>query len=202
MRSYIQKYIDENKLKIYSILICLIIGLVVGFFTYKFTSASIREELNKTIKTTLELTKQEGFQGINIIKNGIASNILICFIMYLSCITIVAPGIVCIINSLKGFSIGIYIPTIFYVFGFWNGIICFFILVILPNLVYIPSFIYLSVNAINFHNVLVDKFNEKSKLKVVTKESIYLIVTISIMSFAIVIEQLASIGVINIYREL
>lgn len=200
MKKYIEKYISENLNKIYTFLAFLLIGLVVGLLVYNLTSNEVKQELNTTIKDTLELTKQENFEGINVIKNGVISNIIICALIYFSALTLLTPYIVSIINFLKGFTIGIYIPTVFAVFGIGKGILAFILLVLLPNIIYLPAFIYLSINSVNIHNEMIKDGNDKNKMGTILKEGIFLIITFSIMSLATVIEQLTSMGVINIYK--
>lgn len=202
MKEYINRYIRGNFKKIYMIAAAIFIGLIVGIFIYNFSGMENKESICATIKDTLDITKQENFQGINVIKNGMISNLLICFIIYFSSITLVCPYIVIIINFIKGMSIGVYLSSIFAIFGVGNGILTIFLLIILPNIIYIPVFIYLSTNSINFHNEIIKVESRGNKLSLLIKESIYLFITFSIMSLSTIIEQLCSMGVINIYKSL
>lgn len=202
MKEYINRYIRGNFKKIYMIAAAIFIGLIVGIFIYNFSGMENKESICATIKDTLDITRQENFQGINVIKNGMISNLLICFIIYFSSITLVCPYIVIIINFIKGMSIGVYLSSIFAIFGVGNGILTIFLLIILPNIIYIPVFIYLSTNSINFHNEIIKVESRGNKLSLLIKESIYLFITFSIMSLSTIIEQLCSMGVINIYKSL
>lgn len=202
MKEYINRYIRGNFKKIYMIAAAIFIGLIVGIFIYNFSGMENKESICATIKDTLDITTQENFQGINVIKNGMISNLLICFIIYFSSITLVCPYIVIIINFIKGMSIGVYLSSIFAIFGVGNGILTIFLLIILPNIIYIPVFIYLSTNSINFHNEIIKVESKGNKLSLLIKESIYLFITFSIMSLSTIIEQLCSMGVINIYKSL
>lgn len=198
MLDYLREYVKEN-IKIISVLfLCVIIGLVVGFFVYKIIPSNSNIELISTLKNTLEYTKQEDFAGINVIKNGVISNSILVTIIYFSSITLIAPFFVCIMSFVKGFAIGLYIPTIFYVFGFGNGILVLLLLVIIPNLVYLPAYIYLSINSLKFHYELFE-IKEEGKIGLTLREILKIVLGFSVIILSVILEQLLSYGVIKIY---
>lgn len=201
MLNCIKEYVSENFKIIIVLLSCIIIGLVVGIFVYQFISEGTKVELVKTLKQTLDYSKQENFQGINVIKNGMVSNIILIIIIYFSAITLIAPGIVSSINVFKGFAIGLYIPTLFQVFGFGNGVLALFLLVIIPNIIYIPAFIYISINSLKFHYDILDN-NCENKISLTFKEGCKLIMGFSVIALSVILEQLLCMGVISIYKNL
>ena len=137
--------------------------------------------------------------GINILKNGIISNILILIVTYIFVVTLFAPFGICTLNILKGVSIGIYISTLFNIFNFGHGLLAFFLIVLLPNLIYIPSYIYICTNSINLHYLIVDKIQKEKLFKELIKESYRTIIAFSLIVFSVIIEQFAAFGVIHIY---
>ncbi len=198
MREYLLNYISKNSKVIKIILMCLLIGLIIGLTLTYFLNQEVKNELTNSIKSTLDLSKDKGFESINILKNGIMTNLLVILIIYFLSITLIAPICICIISLIKGFSIGLYIPTLFLVFGFGKGILVLLLLVILPNIIFIPSYVYMCVNAINFHYKLLE---EKNKLTIIFKESYNLVIVLSLIILSILIEQLASFGVISLYLK-
>lgn len=198
MFNCIKEYVNDNFKSIVVLLFCIIIGLVVGIFIYQLTSEDIKLELTQTLTQTLEKTKKENFQGINIIKNGMISNIILIVIIYFSSITLISFGIVSGVNLFKGFAIGLYIPTLFQVFGFGNGILALFLLVIIPNIIYIPAFIYISVNCLKLNYNILDK-NISNNISLIFKEGCKLIMGFSVIALSVIIEQFLCLGVINIY---
>lgn len=196
MKEYLLNYINDNSKVIKIILICFLVGLVVGLVVFNFLNQDVKNELLSSMKSTLDIAKGGDFESINILKNGITTNLLIILLVYFFSITLIAPVCICILSIIKGVSIGMYIPTLFLVFGFGKGLLALLLLIILPNIIYIPSYIYMSVNAINFHYKLLE---EKNKLTVLLKESYKLIIVLSLIILSILIEQLASFGVISLY---
>ena len=200
MKKYILNYIESNFKMIYVLLICLIVGVIIGIITFNFIDDGVKKELTDTFIKTLDITKKADFQGINVIKNGVISNTLLLF-LYFCALTIVCPILIFIIDFIKGFAIGMYIPTIFCVFGFGNGLLVLLLLVILPNLIYVPALIYSFCSSLNFnYNILNSK--EKSFLQIFLKEIINLVFIISIILLSVVVEQLLSTFVISIYQNL
>lgn len=197
MFEYIKRYIEENFKNIVVLFGFLVIGIIFGLIFYQFLPLGTKEELVNTLRTTLDLCKNENFESINVIKNGVMSNSILVLVIYASALTLIAPVIICITCVFKGFSIGLYIPTLFEVFGLGNGILSLFLLVIIPNIIYIPAFMYLAVNSINFHFNLVN--SNINRFKLVLSEVGKLIIGISIIVLSVIVEQLLSFVVIKIY---
>ena len=199
MKKYFKEYISQNFKVLTILFICLIIGIVMGVAIYHILDDGVKTELVNTMKSTLDLTKQESFQGINIIKNGMISNIILTLIIYLISLTLISPYLISILSITKGFAIGIYIPMLFQIFNFGNGIIAMILLIIIPNLVYIPSYVYMCTNSINFNYNLI---NGENKMSLIIKEIIKIVVGFSIMFLGVILEQFTSLGVISLYKKL
>ncbi len=196
MKEYLKVYVEENYKIIKIIGMCFLIGLVVGVIFFGFVNDGIKNEFIGSLKNTLDLSKNNNFESINIIKNGIVANFILLFIIYFCSITLIAPILICMVTFFKSFSIGIYIPIIFNVFGASKGIIVTILLVVLPNLLYIPAFIFSSTNAIKFHYSLFEK-KETGLLFNLMRELMYIFIAFSIIILSVVVEQLVSLNVIN-----
>lgn len=196
MKNYLLNYVKENYKVIRILIICLSIGILCGSVTYQVISSEAKEELITSIKSTLDLAKTEEYEGINVLKNGIISNIFLVIVIYLASITLIGPFCICGLNLIKGFSIGIYISTIFSIFGFGKGILSLFLIIILPNLIYLPAYIYMCCNSINFHYLIIESNN---KLSIFIKEASKIVISVSLIVLSIVIEQFTSFGIIALY---
>ncbi len=202
MRKYITEYVEKNIKGLSIILMCLIAGIFIGIFAFQFLEQSIKNDIISAMKSTLDSTKQNNFEGINVIKNGIVSNSIITGIIYVSAITLVAPFIVCMLNVFKGFSIGIYVCTMINIFGLGKGLLCILLIVVIPSIMYIPSFIYLCINSINFHYAIIEENNKSSKIGLLIKESYMILIGFSVMFLAVILEQFLSNVVVSIYKSL
>lgn len=201
MKEYLKEYIEENSKVLKILSICFILGLFAGIFTFCFINDGIKNEYISTLNNTLELSKNNNFESINIVKNGIISNGILIFIIYFCAITLIAPLLICMTNFFKSFSIGLYIPIIFSVFGVSKGLVVVLLLIIIPNIFYIPTFIFSSTNAIKLHYFLFEK-NKEHFITYLLREGIYVFVSFSIIILSVVLEQLLTLNVINIYSSM
>ena len=128
------------------------------------------------------------------------SNILLTGVIYLLALSFICPYLIGSLSLLKGFSIGLYVPTIFYIFGLKNGIIATSLMVVLPNIFYIVSFIYSCTNAYNLNLKLMNK--EGTKIMIIAQEIIRIAVSFSFVFLGVFIEQLTSNYVLSLYEKL
>ncbi len=198
MKEYLKGYLDNNYKLLKITLMCFFIGIGVGIAIYFFLDDGIKNEFITSLKNTLELSKKSNFEDINIIRNGVISNGLLLFFIYFCSITLFAPLFICFIDFFKGFAIGLYIPIVFVVFNSTNPFLALLFLSIIPNLLFIPAFIFSATNAINFHYCLFDK--EKSGYVVtIFKEIALILIAYSIIILSVVLEQILTSNIINMY---
>jgi hypothetical protein len=198
MNKGIQKYIRDNFDLISKLILIYIIGIVTGIMLFVFTD--IKNEYTKIINDTFEMSKQDNFEGINIISNGIKNNMVYIGVLYFSLITIIAPILIFLMISLKAINTGLYMCSMFKIFGIFKGIIVSFISVILPNLFSLVGYIVICTNIIVLFNYIAK--NEKFDVKVIIKHIYYLIISLSLISFSLVVEQLMTSATLNIYTNI
>lgn len=198
MNKSIQKYIVENIHTILKLLIIYAIGILVGIIL--FNISDIKNEYVDIVNNVFNSVNQENFKSINVILNGLKNNILLISLLYLSLITLIAPIVVCILLMLKAIVTGIYICCLFSIFGFGNGLIAVFLSVILPLLFCIPAYIFISTNIINLYINFTT--NNKIEFKEVIKHVYWLIISFSLISFSLVLEQVMTSVIFNLYKGL
>lgn len=202
MKSYILKLFEENKKSIKVFAFCLLLGLATGFISYNFLSADNKHELVNSVKVTLDICKNENFEKVSILENGLKSN-LYTIIMFLAvATTIVAPIVFCAIYFFKGFAIGIYMSVIYSIFGFWDGTLSNFMINIIPNLIFIPAYIFIGLKTIDFHYYICGDSTLKEKLKRLMYLGYSYILAMPFFFLSIVIEQLIFPIVLNIYLKI
>ncbi len=199
MKNYVRGYILENYKMLIMFVIFLIIGIVAGIVGYQMLDITTKTELINSIKSTLEISKEQNFEGFNIIKNGMISNILLMIVIYFTAVTLICPYLLGILNVSKGFAIGIYIPTLLSLFGVKNGALAIILMVILPNLMYIPSFIYSCVNSCNISREII---SSNKKISIFVSEVIRAAIAFSIIFVGIIIEQMTSTYIISLYSTI
>ena len=198
MSNSIQKYIRENISTILKILFIYFIGVAVGIIIFIFTD--IKKEYVDIVSGVFEGVKSDNFEGINVIANGIKNNIIYIGILYFSLITIIAPLIICFFVFLKAIVTGIYICTLYSVFGIFNGILVSIVSVIIPNIFSLIGYIIICTNIINLFKLISQ--GEKADIKQLLKHFYFLLISISLISFSIVLEQLMTGVSLKIYTNI
>ncbi|MBQ8380125.1 MAG: hypothetical protein IJX34_04835 [Clostridia bacterium] len=198
MNKNIQKYVAENISIISKILLFYVSGVILGTILFIFTD--IKAEYIDIVKNILEQTKQENFESINVIANGLKNNLFFIGIIYSSIITIISPLIIMTIIVLKAIVTGIYVSTLFSIFGILKGLGVIILNVLLPLLLSLTGFIIISTNAINIFKDI--NLGNKIGIKEAIKQGYWFIISFSLISFSIVVEQLTSGLVISIYSKI
>ena len=198
MSNSIQKYIRENISTILKILFIYFIGVAVGIIIFIFTD--IKTEYINIVSGVFEGVKSDNFEGINVIANGIKNNIIYIGILYFSLITIIAPLIICFFVFLKAIVTGIYLCTLYSVFGVFNGILVSLISVIIPNIFSLIGYVIICTNIINLFKLISQ--GEKADIKQLLKHFYFLLISVSLISFSIVLEQLMTGISLKIYTNI
>ena len=183
---------------ILKILVIYLIGIAIGILLFVFTD--IKKEYVDIVSGVFEGVKSEDFEGINIIANGIKNNIVYIGILYFSLITIIAPLIICFFVFLKAIVTGIYLCTLYSVFGVFNGILVSLISVIIPNIFSLIGYIIICTNVINLFKLISQ--GEKVDIRQIIVHIYYLLISISLISFSIVLEQLMTGVSLKIYTNI
>ena len=199
MKKYLINYIYDNKNKIKILCFIMLIGIFVGIIFFSILSNELKEDILKDFTNTLNLSKEENFQMINIILNSALLNIVSIIVIYLISLFIIAPYMTSLYSFIKGLSIGFYIASLIKVFGFGNGIICTLTVVLVPNIIYLPTLIYMLVNSVNFHYSI---FEKRISLSLFIKELYYIIISISLILVSIMLEQTMCNVMINIWKSI
>jgi hypothetical protein len=202
MKEKILEYINLNKKSLSILIICMLTGFAISIFIYQFLDTENKSELSNSITSILNLSKEDNFEGINVINNGLVSNGILILCIYVTCITLICPLLVSLFNFFKGFTIGIYVLTLFEIFGFKNGILTMFLVVILPNIIYIPAYLYISTNSINVSYNMQNGDSKYNVIYILVKEFYHLIISFSLVFLSLIVEQLLSGIMINIYKSM
>jgi hypothetical protein len=202
LKDYILKLLKENKKSIKVFIFCILLGLATGFISFNFLSMDNKQELVNSVKVTLDICKNENFEKVSILQNGLNSSFITVILFLIVSTTIVAPIVFCCIYFLKGFAIGIYISVIYSIFGFWNGTLSNFLINIIPNLIFIPVYIYIGIKTIDFHYYICGTNTLREKLKRLIYLGYSYIICMPFFFLSIVIEQIVFPIVLNIYLKI
>lgn len=194
MKKYLREYIYTNFKNIVMIFTFIIIGIAMGIIIFNTSEEVVKNEIVQNAKNIIDISKNQNFEGINIIINSISLNFIMITIIYFAAVTLIPRVIINIISMLRGISIGLYIPVLFSIFGIGNGFIALIILIIIPNIINISSYIYLCSNAIIFNKKIID---EGFKISVFLYEITKIIIAFSLILLSVILEQVGVIIIIG-----
>ncbi len=195
MSKNIQKYLCNNIGSIVKLLIVFGVGIAIGFLVY-----SINGEYKENVKEIIDSTKAENYNGINIILNGVKNNGIIILIMYLSLLTYISPAICSSLIFLKGCITSIYSCALIYILGMGKGMLFVFLTSIIPSIFSLASYILISIEVSGIYTNL--KNGKKTSISSILKGVYILLIAISLICFSIVLEQVFSQCMVDLYSKI
>lgn len=199
MKKYLINYIEENFKILRTFIIFIVIGIVLGVIFFNLLPIEIKDEIISSCESTLNLAKENNFEKTNIIINGSINNLILIIVIYISSLLIIAPHISMLISCIKGVSIGFYAINLIQIFGIKNGFISILCLILVPNLIYLPTFIFTLINSVSFHYLVI---NQKVALNNLVKELYNFIISISLIFLSIILEQTMCNVIINLWKNM
>ena len=167
-----------------------------------FAPYEIKELAKTSVKDVFDISKEETYVKTNVILNGIKADVILILILAILSVTLFGRVGIYAIVFLKGISYSLYTILLFKIFGPLWGIIVSFLLVILINMIYIPALIFVVVTflEINFNlfKVKIQSFN----VSMIYKAIFSIIMGFILMFSSVVLEQVLSTVVLNIYSKL
>ncbi len=198
MSKSIEKYIRENIGTITKLLIIYLVGIIVGIVLCVVTN--VENEYASMLTGVLENIKLSNYEGINIIANGIRNNAIFILFIYLSTITFIAPLLIVLFVISKAILTGVYICTLFKIFGILKGIVVVFTSVIIPLIFSLSGYIGLCTNVLSMFKLVYS--GEKIYIKSILKHVYFLVVFISLICFSLVLEQFITRLTLSIYIDI
>lgn len=198
LKNVVKEYIYQNRKIVIGLLICILIGVLSGFTIYNFSSDDIKGKLVDQLSDSIHVSGEEEFVRKDVIYSGIKNNIVIIIAMFLFSIMLYGTLLIYLIYIIKGIALGVYIGTVFGMFGFWWGLLAIILLVILVNIVYIPALIFIGTTFINYNLNVLEYRGEINKVQSLSNVFVKVLFGVMIVFSSIIVEQLTSNIVIEI----
>lgn len=198
LKNIVKEYIFHNKKIVIGLLICILIGVISGFIIYNFSTKEVKDILISQMTESIELSKNEEFIKKDIIYNGIKNNICLIFFMFVFSIMLYGTILIYLMYIFKGIAIGVYIGTLFGIFGLWWGLLVILILVVLVNIVYLPAIVFIGITFINYNLNVLEYRKDVKRIDSISKVLLKTLFGLMIIFSSIIIEQLMSNLVIKI----
>ena len=190
LKEQVKKYVLKNRKNLVVLLTVYVIGIIIGLALYILVQSESKNEIVSSIEQTISMTYDGSFTGVNILKNGLQTNIICILVILFSSFTIITFVVVSAVTMLKGISLSMYICLLFKVFGFVKGIIAMLGMAIVPNIIITAAYIYLSNECYASSLKILTRINKESITKNVFSNIVKAVAIIPFIILAIYIEQI------------
>lgn len=201
VKKWIKNYLMNNKYEVIVFSFIVLVGIVIGISTFLVAEDNTRRIATEAVTGVLDLSAKEEFIKADIILNGLKSNFIFITILFIFAMTLFGKWGIYISMLIKGIALGIYTSVLFNVFGFGYGLLVNILLVLLVNIIYIPALIYICVS---LYNLNFDIFKMRNGVNISSSiiKSVFEVFTGFILIFSsIILEQIMSTVMLNIYTK-
>ena len=154
---FLLEYIKKYKITYISIFVIFLIGIIIGNIIMAKIPIKEKQEVKEYIIETVNNSKGNGIDKINVFKKSIIENVKFVGILYLLGCTIIASLAVYIAIIYKGFILGYTGAAILISYGFKEGIKYLLLTLILHNIVYLPIVFLLATSGIRMYKEIMKK---------------------------------------------
>lgn len=182
-------HIINNKRGYFIVSILFFIGIIVGVLFINNISDTKIEEINTYLNNMVDDIKTyEKIDYGTLLKKSVSSNFTLIIILWFGASTIIGIPIVYSSIVIKGFSIGYTISSIIMCFGTGKGIIISLSIMLLHNIIFIPSMLGASVSGMKlYQSIMKNKNRDNIKLEIL-RHTIFCIFMLGLMLVSSLIE--------------
>lgn len=158
-------HIIKNKRGYLIVTILFFIGLIIGVFILNNTDNKKVEEINTYLNELVTKVKTyDKIEYFSLLKESLISNFIIIILLWFGASTIIGIPLVYGTVLFKGFSFGYTISSIITCFGTEKGILISLSIMLLHNIIFIPSMLGASVSGLKLYQSIM-KNKERNNIK-------------------------------------
>ena len=184
------------------VLLFILIGIIIGIGVYLFLSDPVKELAITSVKEVFEISRTEEYVKTNVIFNGIKADLVLVVVLAIFSVMLIGKWLIYAAMMLKGIALSLYTILLFNIFGPLWGMLTVLLLVILVNIIYIPALVYLVVRFLEINFGLFKTRINGLTVSSFSKIIMTVLISFTLMFSSIVVEQIASSIVLNIYSKL
>ena len=184
----IYNHIINNKREYLTVTILFFIGLIISIIIFNNSNEETLDEISTYLNNLFNNIKNyENIDLLKILKEAIIYNFTITLLLWVGASTIIGIPIVYGTIILKGFSIGYTISSILIVFGQWNGLLISISLLLLHNIIFVPTMFAISVSGVKLYkSIMKNKQRENIKLEILRHTVFCFIMLLGMLTSALV----------------
>lgn len=185
----IYNYILNNKRGYFIVTVLFFIGLIIGVLFINNAEDAYIEEINTYLSELVNNVKTyEKIDLYSLLKESIIANFLVIFILWFGASTIIGIPIVYGTILAKGFTIGYTISSLIACFEIKNGIIISLSVLLLHNMVFIPTMLSTSISGVSLYQSIMKNKNKNNIKLEILRHTIFCALMMILMLISSLIE--------------
>ena len=165
----IKKHIVHNKKEYMVVALLFIAGIFLGVLFVNHIQESQKLEITSNFGAFVENMKNtDSLNYMDLLKTSIQQNGLLAIVLWFFGTTVIGLPVVFGVVLYRGFCLGYTIAVCISVMGFSQGIWFILILLLLQNMIFIPSVLALAVSGFKlYQSIIKDRKKENIKIEVI-----------------------------------
>lgn len=186
-------HIINNKREYLIVTILFFIGLIIGVFFINNAQDSQIQEINTYLNELVSNIKTyENIDLFSLLKQSVISNFLVLILLWFGASTIIGIPIVYGTVTVKGFGVGYTISSIISCFGIGKGILMILSIMLLHNIIYIPTILATSVSGVKLYQSIMRNKDRNNIKTEILRHTVFCTLMLILMLISSLIEIYAS----------
>lgn len=192
----IYNHVINNKRGYLIVTILFFIGLITGVLFINNIADTQIQEINTYLTDLVNKAKTyENIDLLGLFKQSTISNFIIIILLWFGASTIIGIPIVYGTVAIKGFSIGYTISSIISCFGIGKGILISLSIMLLHNIIFIPTMLATSVSGVKvYQSIMKNKDRDNIRIEIL-RHTIFCALMLILMVISSLIEIYASTNI-------
>lgn len=189
IKNIIIQYIAENVRSYLILIIIFFIGLMLGVVFVNNLNSTQETQITGYINNFISSIK-ENYQisTSKLLWNSLLNNVSIAIILWFLGLTIIGVPIIYLCIGYKGFGLGFTIASCIATLGTGKGILFTILMLLLQNIILIPSILTLATSGINVYKLIMeDRRRENIKLQI-AKHTIFSVLILGLLILSSIVE--------------
>jgi len=194
----IKEHITNNKKEYIIVTLLFIIGIFLGVLFINNIGETQKTEITTYFNAFIEKMKNiEVLSKMDLFKNSIIQNSLLAIVLWFFGTTVIGIPVVFGLVLYRGFCLGYTISVCITIMGLNKGIFFVLILLLLQNLIFIPSILALAVSGFKLYkSIIKDRNKENIKIEII-RHTLFSFIMLMLLIVSSVVEIFASTSILK-----